>query len=167
MSSVDSENDTQGPPQGDSQDDDIVYGVLWDAELLFLPRWWIKDQLSISDALSSGTWGEVKAALDPDTYQDLLDRWSAGDGEPGPDEPFDPDEIGGYRDGDYPTWPAQYMLDWMPDEIRQKFGSVGYSRVSGSALSLEPEDKDAIVQALEKLGYRCVEDQQLIESLSR
>src|SRR5438105_5017833 len=119
MSSIDTENSIQNPTQDDKWDE-VVYSDRGGAEVLALPRWWVEDQLSLRNALSSGTWGEAKAALDPDTYQDLLDRWDTEVHdppiEPDPEEPIDANEISGYRDGDYPPWPAQYMLDWIPDE---------------------------------------------------
>ena len=66
-------------------------------------------------------------------------------------------------DGDYPGWPAQEMLRWMPRDIRRDFGGVDSSWVSGEFLTLELKSTRAIVQRLTQAAFRCRRNQRLVE----
>lgn len=55
------------------------------------------------------------------------------------------------------------MLDWIPEDIQKRFGSIADSVHSGDYLYLPTEDARGIVQAMHTHGYRCEEDEELIE----
>lgn len=60
------------------------------------------------------------------------------------------------------------MSEWMPEEIQAKFGrKMGYSAMDmnvpgGSILVLKEKQMDKIVAELEKLGYVCRRDDDLL-----
>jgi hypothetical protein len=81
---------------------------------------------------------------------------------PEPDDAFSAGDIGAVCDGDFPAWPQQEMLAWVPTEIQQSYGGGSFSFVSGPCLVFELENEDEIVEALERHGYRCVRDDGLV-----
>ncbi len=81
---------------------------------------------------------------------------------PQPEDAFDPDAIPGYDDGDWPIWPLQYMLEWIPKDIQQRFSTVERSATSGPCLTLMSEKTDEVVKALEKRGFGYIEDESLV-----
>ena len=80
--------------------------------------------------------------------------------------PFVPEHIWGYSDGDWPGWPAQEMLVWMPSPVQQAFGTQDRSVVSGPCLVLKARRETAIVAALHAQGYRCKRDNTLVRLAS-
>ena len=81
--------------------------------------------------------------------------------------PVDDDVFPGYDlptvgDGDYPEWPHQEMLNWMPKEVLERpFSRVQESVHNGSFLELDPAAEAEIVAALTSAGFRCRKDQRL------
>lgn len=71
------------------RDTDLVYAVLWDAALIFVPRQWGEHVLDYRSGLASETWGELIDSLTPESYKDILESSWGDDDEPAPDEPFD------------------------------------------------------------------------------
>jgi hypothetical protein len=80
--------------------------------------------------------------------------------------PFDPEQVPGKADGDWPEWPAQAMLSWMPADIVLRFGRREESVLNGSFLWLDPGSRDEIVEALDALGWQCEEDEGLVMAAS-
>jgi len=137
-------------------------------QLIFIPVSLIQRLVRLQEALqSASTWGEFKELLSSRDYQEIvvmLTEWCELEEpfQPDPEELFESDQIPGYADGDWPEWPAQEMLDWMPEELQQRYGTVKDSIFNGTFLEIKPEQKQAIVADLEALGYTCVEDDQTI-----
>lgn len=77
-------------------------------------------------------------------------------------DPFDSADIPGLCDGDWPDWPHQEMLNWVPTAIQQTYGQRGESRLNGPFLTFRPEDESAIVEAFSELGYQCRRDDRLV-----
>jgi hypothetical protein len=77
-------------------------------------------------------------------------------------ESFNANDIHGYADKDWPEWPAQHMLYWVPAEIREGFGKVSDSNFNGEFLLFEQERVAEIVAAFGEFGYVCVRDDELI-----
>ncbi len=73
--------------------------------------------------------------------------------------------IPGFEDGDYPEWPAQEMLDWMPEEA-SRFGEYTNSVLNGPFLVIPPDKESAIVDALEAAGYTCERNDPLVQTAS-
>jgi hypothetical protein len=82
-------------------------------------------------------------------------------GLPDDDEPFDADEISGYIDGDFPPAPDYLQDQLLPDDLADEYGHKMETIFNGTYLKLPPESQQPIVAAMEKLGYRCVEDPDL------
>jgi hypothetical protein len=108
-----------------------------------------------------GTWGEFvgEIAGDPKTLDDLKDR--LGGEVPDDDEPFRADDFPGYGDGDWPTWPAQAMLDWLPESV-QALGTVECSTFNGEFLQLDPDCQNEVIEAFAAEGIECYEDSENI-----
>ncbi|MFH1834397.1 MAG: hypothetical protein ABH877_05175 [bacterium] len=79
------------------------------------------------------------------------------------DDPFEARDIWGFGEGDYPEWPAQGMLHWIPDEIQERYGEVEASVHNGNFLVLASGSEQEIAEALRGYGYSCILDQALIE----
>jgi hypothetical protein len=87
---------------------------------------------ALNDALeTSATWGEflTSVAGDVETWTYLNGCYD--DEAPLGEETFDPDELPGFADGYWPTWPKQAMLDWLPQQVTKlgvvKTGAFGQS----------------------------------------
>src|SRR5262245_21632715 len=79
--------------------------------------------------VTSKTWGELKRLAPRRAYREIRDIFNDGrdPAEMRPNKPFDYYGMTGVPDGDYPGWPAQKMLDWMPADIQETLGSIGDS----------------------------------------
>jgi hypothetical protein len=78
------------------------------------------------------------------------------------DDPFDVGDIPMVCEGDWPAWPQQEMLDWVPEAIQEQYGEVDCSPVSGPYLLFRTEDEEKLVAALLAHGYSCVRDETLV-----
>jgi HEAT repeat protein len=82
--------------------------------------------------------------------------------------PLDEDAFHGYdlpqvSDGDYPEWPAQQMLTWMPEQILERpFSRRQITMLNGEFLELDPAAEGEIVAALTAAGFRCSKDALLV-----
>jgi len=145
----------------------LVYGERA-GQLIFVPTPLAQRLTTLRQAIqSASTWGELKELLPQDNYQEIasmLTEWCELEEtfQPEGGEPFEGSKIPGYDDGDWPEWPAQEMLSWMPQELQQSYGTVKDSIFNGEFLEIEAEQKQALVADLEALGYKCVEDDQAI-----
>lgn len=77
---------------------------------------------------------------------------------PNDNDAFDRADIPGFCDGDWPDWPQQEMLNWVPQAIQKAYGQVIDSTLNGPFLTFRTEDEKAIVEAFTELGYRCRKD---------
>jgi hypothetical protein len=153
---------------------ELVYGELND-NLVFLPMSKALALYGLQMAMSSSeTWGELKLAVPSDLYRGLVLRYCEGmevdeddpeleDGEPRPDSSLDFFE-GLMTDGDFPDWPEQDALAWMPKDIQKQFGETTGSVLNGDYLELAPKHEAAIVAALSAHGYECKRDDELIRN---
>ena len=145
---------------------EVVYGVLpSDGHLVLVPREQA-DRLAVIHAAihDSKTWEEFRSNVPDDAWREVLEAFEEQGPEPA--EPFEADALPGYADGDWPDWPAQRMLNWMPVRIRERFGRVRDSVLNGPYLELDPERKEDIVAALETEGFRATEDADLVARAS-
>src|SRR5438045_2977908 len=104
----------------------IVYGELG-GELVFISQARAEELSAVRLALDeSKTWGELLerlAACSQEAHQYIVEYLGDGN-EIAADDLFDSDQIGAIGDGDWPPWPKQEMLSWVPDEIRERFGQI-------------------------------------------
>jgi len=104
-----------------------------------------------------GTWGEFLRAVaaDPATLGYLEQAY---DGElPEPSEAFDADDVPGFADGDWPTWPKRGMLEWLPGSV-QALGTIERTSMNGDFLQLEERLSDEVIEALAAEGIESYED---------
>jgi hypothetical protein len=126
--------------------------------LVVIPLAWARRLASLRAAIREcGTWGEFldEIAADPKTLADLTHR--LGGELPNDDESFSADDLPGYGDGDWPMWPAQAMLDWLPESV-QALGTVEYSTFNGPFLQLDPDGQKEVIEALAAEGIECHQD---------
>ncbi len=144
----------------------LVYGTRQDTAegLVFVAEDRARDLAATWAAVNGAkTWGEFRDQV-PRAYEAIAEGWQENDElAPLPDEPFEAARIPGMDDGDWPGWPAQEMLTWMPDAVKRRFGRVEASVINGDFLLLPPEQTSDIVSALETFGYPCREDQGLVK----
>jgi hypothetical protein len=96
-------------------------------------------------------------ASDAETNTYLEDQY--GEELPSPDHPFDPDDIPGFATGDWPLWPKQAMLRWLPTSV-QALGRVEESLMNGTFLHLDEDQSDEVVARLSAYRLECVTDTQ-------
>ncbi|MFZ2528402.1 MAG: hypothetical protein WAX14_12215 [Rhodococcus sp. (in: high G+C Gram-positive bacteria)] len=142
----------------------LVYGIAGD-RLVFIDR----DQAHELSLLWTGfdTWGHAKAALPQKRWDDIVERLEGWEMDPPePQEPFGLSQIPGNEDGDWPEWPAQQMLEWMPPELIAQYGNSAASVLNGDFLDIDPRHEAALVAALEEAGWTCIKDDALVSSAS-
>ncbi len=144
---------------------EVVYAD-YKGELIFLPEELALELAQIRAALdTSKTWGEFRANVPAHVYEEIMVGMKDDEDPealPQPENAFDANDIPGYEDGDWPVWPLQEMLNWMPKDIKRRFGKVVPSAVNGDSLELMSEKADEIVRVLESQGFRCTEDESLV-----
>jgi hypothetical protein len=82
------------------------------------------------------------------------------------EDAFSQEHVPWTYDGDWPRWPAQEMLRWVPKEIQERYGTVEDSVLNGEFLTFDPSDERRIVAAFKRSGYLCVRDNRLVERAS-
>lgn len=145
-----------------TRDKELVYGDSGWGSLVFLQR----DLADLYATLAkSNTWGELKASLSADDYHEAIERafWLTdkayeSQAMPQPEEEFNLYEVSNYCSTDWPDFPLQAMVEWMPADIQEQYGEVKWTMFDGPHLSIDAEQKDEIIQALEEQGYICIED---------
>lgn len=152
--------------------EDIVYGEI-NGSLVFIPRARTVLLSEIRYFVHQSQeaplkWGELRAQASCEAYEEFLKQWRPATEEAGLPNPtgkvyLDEDAI---ADGDWPAWPAQEMLDWMPTEIIRAFGAIEYSAVSGPFLWIDPTVEDDVVGELQRLGFQPRRDQALVSKAS-
>jgi hypothetical protein len=78
-----------------------------------------------------------------------------------PDDPFPGYDIGPICDGDWPGWPEQEMLSWVPADIQERYGNVRCSVLNGDFLQFSA-DAGVVADALRRHGYQCRRDDALV-----
>ncbi len=125
--------------------------------LVVIPRGEAERLAALNDALeSSNTWGEFLDAVSVDrvTLDELSDKF---DELPARDVPFDPNDICGFADGDWPAWPMAKMLDWLPASV-QELGTLQSTVLNGYALKIDEDLVDEVIAALAAEGLEGQED---------
>jgi hypothetical protein len=75
--------------------------------------------------------------------------------------------LGSYADGDFPPAPQLLMMEYLPSDVVEKFGNVYETNFNGTFVDFQKDQVTEIVAALEKDGFRCAEDQTLIDEAQR
>lgn len=135
----------------------LVYGSPADFGLIFMEAEKAHENLAFHDAQ---TWGELKVAA-PALYEDELFRYGLEDSPPNDGEFL-------RRSQDrplYPHFPSQLMLDLIPEDIQEKYGTVAETVSDGPILVLDPAHEQEIVEGLLKYGFTCKRDERLFDLL--
>ncbi len=152
----------------------LVYGDVQDG-LVFIDEEKAHDLVQLHRALGRAkTWGEFKAQAPSHWYEEAVERLEEqmldeieNDGddvyeEPAAEQEFDAEEIPRHVEGDWPGFPHMSMEYWVPGEVQDRFGSMVPTAISGDFLQLSPEYEDEIVSAMQRHGYDCVRDDDLV-----
>jgi|SRR6478736_302398 len=70
-------------------------------------------------------------------------------------------------DGDFPYFPDQLMLEFIPESVQERFGKVVETVHNGEMLELDPVHEHEIVAALRSHGFSCERNQALVDALYR
>jgi hypothetical protein len=151
-------------PEQPTHSTDVVYGELGDA-LVLIPRDRAEELADVRRAVQrSTTWGELRARLSEERRDQIAENFGDED-VPADDVTLDDVRVPGWDDGDWPEWPAQAMLDWVPAEV-QALGTEGSTRLNGEQLELDPERTADVVAAMETAGYAMTRDDAAVEGAS-
>lgn len=102
----------------------------------------------------SRTWGELRAALTPEEYGEILGNNELEADELSPDDGFDADrDVTGYADGYYPAFLQRNMLQWFPRDLAAKYGRVHATLHDGEVLVLPADQAQAIAAELIARGH--------------
>ena len=71
-----------------------------------------------------------------------------------PEDAFDRMLVPGLVDSDWPPWPAQEMLKFVPKAVQANYGRVEESVLNGPFLKLDAKRKLDIIRELREAGYR-------------
>lgn len=130
----------------------------FDGSVVVMPASEARRLAALNDAIEqSQTWGEFLARVEQDQATQEYLSYHFGDDLPAPDEQFDSSDLPGFDDGDWPAWPKQKMLDWLPDAV-QTLGSVYATAINGDALHIDEALLDAVIDALAAEGIDCSQD---------
>jgi hypothetical protein len=116
--------------------------------------------------VATNTWEELHDLVPASAWSDVVERYSWREEPPVLEGPFESSQISGLGDGDWPAWPAQEMLGWMPQEIQARSGTRETSNFNGDYLAIAPAKAAEVAQALDALGFSCVRDDALIQAAS-
>jgi hypothetical protein len=144
---------------------ELVFGVTrsgaGNETLVFIPAERALELAAIQGVIeNAATWQEFAEKIPARDWNELLEGF---DSPPDPDDGFDPCQIG-VCDGDWPEWPEQKMMAWLPVEVWQEYGSVHDSRLNGQFLALDPSNVSELVEALARRGYVCRRDDVLVRA---
>jgi len=129
----------------------------FDDGLVVMPVAEARRLATLNEALcDSSTWGEFlsRVADDRETIEHL--ESSSEHGLRDADEAFDTEEISGFADGYWPTWPKRAMLDWLPASVVALGKRM--DSASGDFLQLDEDLADAVITAMQAEGLECEED---------
>jgi hypothetical protein len=151
----------------DDEDVTLYYGIGLHEGLVFVPKPQAQELVALIRALETAqTWGEFRAAVTEGRYREALAQLGLEE-DPADDASFDAERFEGYQDGDWPEWPAQEMLEWLPDEVQMQFGRAEETPLNGDYLHIAVEDREAVLELLEDYGFRCQRNQPVIDLLEK
>ena len=138
----------------------LLYGVAGD-NLVFIDALLAQDLAALRHDFD--TWGSARAELSASQWARIAENLENAELPiPGDDEPFDLDYMPGFPDGDWPEWPEQLMLDWMPREVLGTYGRREDGVLNGEFAFIDPAREAAVVAALQELGWSATKDEALV-----
>jgi hypothetical protein len=150
----------------------LVFGLLDkgndESNLVFIQEKEATRLAQVHDAIrTSKTWGTFCRKMPASDLKYVTDNLlENGESLPGKRDRFDgccdSSLPPSYFDGDWPDWPEQTMLHFMPPAIVKKYGQTPCSVLNGFYLVLKMSNADEILTALERKGFRCRLDEKLV-----
>lgn len=142
----------------------LIYGV-HDGQLVFVEQSLAEDLVLLYTGIV--TWGEAKAQLSPDRWQQITEKLADAEVEvPEDNQLFSLDDVPGHQDGDWPEWPAQLMLTLVPSSIAEKYGKKVDSTLNGQFLELGAADEEGIVSEMNAAGFTCTRNDSVVATAS-
>lgn len=102
------------------------------------------------------TWGQFLDALPPQLATSVRNCFEEGE-LPVANEEFDPSDVPGYEDGDFPASINSTMLKELPESVVTKFGRKSDTVLNGPSVEFRAADLPAILGALRAMGIKVVE----------
>ena len=130
----------------------------FNGSLVAIPAREARRLANLNDAIEqSQTWGEFLSRVkeDADTQEYLAYRFE--DELPGGDEPFDPSDLPGFDEGDWPAWPNYKMREWLPPSVLH-LGRMEPVLTGGSVVHIDETLMNEVIEALASEGIECRED---------
>ena len=146
-----------------SQNRELVYGVYGD-ELVVMPADRARYLALTWKAMTKAkTWGALRTLAPPKAYREIL-AFQESPRSIRAGHPFDYYVMTPVPDGDYPGFPKQEVMDWMPSEVLEAFGRTQQTAINGDYPGFDPTETRKVVASLRRRGYRCRRNQRLIET---
>ena len=144
----------------------LVFGVIRGGAgidtLVFIPAERATELAAIHFAIAKATtWHRFVEMIPVHVWSQLLQDLEDNDSTPDLDSKFDAGMLG-VEDGDWPDWPEQEMMEWLPPEAVASYATVHQSVINGPFLSIDPTLLADVVEALESAGHTCRRDDALI-----
>jgi hypothetical protein len=135
---------------------DLLYSTD-EMSVLFVPRALALELIETREQLPEcRTWGEARAALRSDRFDELVDELVAPkDQPPADDAPLDLGHLNLHH-----PWPWIHhsaIEDWVPPDVIEEFGER-FDTMMSSGVNLDICRVDELVGRLRAAGYRCEED---------
>ncbi len=148
---------------GVHQNRQLVYGVHGDELVIMLADRARHLALTWKAMVKAKTWGALRTLAPRKAYREIL-AFQESPRSIRAGHPFDYYEMTPVPDGDYPGFPKQEVMDWMPSEILEAFGRTQETAMNGDYPGFHPTDTRRIVANLRRHGYRCRRNQRLVEA---
>jgi hypothetical protein len=145
----------------------LVYGLLDRGpngrSLVFIPE---PEALRLANfhraVRSSKTWGDFYDRVPASDLKELDEVWDECDGRPERSEKFDCERVVG--DGDWPPWPEQEMMQWLPREVWLRYAKKETSVINGHYITIDPAHEREIIAELESFGFVCRRNNRLVKT---
>lgn len=124
----------------------LEYGC-WGGQFIFVPERKASDLDQLYEAIrQADTWSDFESALPSASgsfswtfFKSLSKTMSRGRTKPRPTPLLStPTAFRAIADGDWPAWPAQEMLDWMPEKVKEEYERVDSSVLNGIFAPVRP-----------------------------
>lgn len=135
--------------------------------VIAIPEEWAYEFAQLKKALdTSVTWADFRKSCPAHYWIEIRDAFRAnGDRTPNGQNAFDRFAIPGAADGDWPVWPQQEMLEWVPPEILDAHGERKLSTLNGDFVEVPEAQLEEFVDALTRSGVRCIHNMEFIRWL--
>jgi hypothetical protein len=117
------------------------------------------------------TWGELRHLMPRKAYSELIERINDNEEDYAPEDrtsraasaPFEPEQIPGYEDGDWPEWLATRMDLIIPLDVLRKFGEPTATG-NGDYWHIDDADEAAVITVLRERGLSPIKRDDLLFS---